>query len=292
MEKTIKDMAPKPSGLLPKNLQAFILVGLALAMVVIMALTGHKRPAAKPAEENASTPAPISVNASKVLDFQKGIEQSQQESAPQAEAALLEQQKQLAAQGKWPGQPAALPPYGSPISSASSNGTYPPTAYAAAGSQPGEGQPTTDPIRDEARKRHYLSYFADNVALSFRKDVPVPSWKVPAPVGGNGSQSASVGLAPMSVARSFEEQDQLLAQAGAQLAREEQLLQNMQPNGAPSTSGTTTLPNNARPSGPTGAAEIPASEAKPKITNHDAFTFCNGESHHEQELCDLRGHRS
>ena len=42
-QQTIKDKAPKPAGLVPKNLQAFVLVGLALLMVLIMALTGHKR---------------------------------------------------------------------------------------------------------------------------------------------------------------------------------------------------------------------------------------------------------
>ena len=45
MEQAIKDKAPKPAGLVPKNLQAFLLVGLALLMVLVMALTGHKRPA-------------------------------------------------------------------------------------------------------------------------------------------------------------------------------------------------------------------------------------------------------
>ena len=44
MEQAIKDKAPKPAGLVPKNLQAFLLVGLALLMVLVMALTGHKRP--------------------------------------------------------------------------------------------------------------------------------------------------------------------------------------------------------------------------------------------------------
>ena len=48
MEQPIQDKAPKPPGLLPKNLQAFLLVGLALLMVVIMAITSHKRPVAIP----------------------------------------------------------------------------------------------------------------------------------------------------------------------------------------------------------------------------------------------------
>ena len=41
MEQTIQDKAAKPAGLAPKNLQAFLIVGLALLMVIIMAITGH-----------------------------------------------------------------------------------------------------------------------------------------------------------------------------------------------------------------------------------------------------------
>ena len=44
MEQAIKDKAPKPAGLAPKNLQAFVLVGLAFLMVLIMVITGHKHP--------------------------------------------------------------------------------------------------------------------------------------------------------------------------------------------------------------------------------------------------------
>ena len=272
MEKTITDMAPKPSGLLPKNLQAFILVGLALAMVVIMAVTGHKRPAIKAADENVSTPAPASVNASKVLDFQKGIEQTQQESAPQAEAALLDQQRQLAAQGKWPGQPAPFTPYGSPASSPSNSGTYPPAAYAAVGSQPGEGQPSTDPIRDEARKRHYLSFFADNVALSFRKDTLGASPKTAGAFVPNAIPLGSSGPSQMPVAGSFAEQDQLLAQAGMQLAREEQLLQRLQQAGVSSTSGeegSAPSSGNPRQSRTATPTQTPDPEVKEASSNHD-----------------------
>src|SRR6266571_1388783 len=92
-QQTIKDKAPKPAGLVPKNLQAFLLVGLALLMVLVMALTGHKRPA--PPTNLQTSPAQniLPVNADKVTDFQKTIEQAQRESAPQAEEALLQRQR-------------------------------------------------------------------------------------------------------------------------------------------------------------------------------------------------------
>src|SRR5260370_588226 len=51
MNEPIKDKAPKPPGLLPKNVQSWVIIGIALLMVVIMWLTGGKKPQAtgKPA---------------------------------------------------------------------------------------------------------------------------------------------------------------------------------------------------------------------------------------------------
>src|SRR5581483_8191913 len=139
MEQAIKDKAPKPAGLVPKNLQAFVLVGLALLMVLIMAITGHKRPVIASTTQAGSLPNIVPVNADKVTDFQKGIEQTQRESAPQAEEALLQRQRQLAAQGIGPVQPFPSSPYGTPVTSAYPNGAYPPGAYATALPQPSEG---------------------------------------------------------------------------------------------------------------------------------------------------------
>ena len=42
---TIQEKAPKPPGLLPKNVQSWLLVSLAVLMVLIMWLTGGKKPA-------------------------------------------------------------------------------------------------------------------------------------------------------------------------------------------------------------------------------------------------------
>jgi len=105
MEQAITDKAPKPAGLVPKNLQAFLLVGLALLMVLIMAITGHKRPVSPVAQTASPFPSILPLNTDKVTDFQKSIEQTQLESAPQAEEALLQKQKQLAAQGMGSAQP-------------------------------------------------------------------------------------------------------------------------------------------------------------------------------------------
>jgi type IV secretion system protein TrbI len=246
MEQAIKDKAPKPAGLVPKNLQAFIIVGLALLMVTIMAVTGHKRPVSPSTAAAPSLPDLIPVNSQKVADFQKNIEQTQRESAPQVEAALLQQQRQLASQAARPAQPFPTNPYGTPVTASDPSGAYPPGAYAATLPQTAENQAPSDPIRDEQKKRAYLSLFSDNVALTYRKDLRNEA-RSPA------SSSAMNGPAPRIAASTdaFATQDPLAAQAGAELARENQLLVQAQQTGLmpqlPFPNGTQASPKAALP---------------------------------------------
>ena len=232
MEQVIQNKAPKPAGLVPKNLQAFVLVGLALLMVLIMALTGHKHPKVPTTPTTPSLPEPVPVNSGRVADFAKNIEQSEQESAPQAEAALLQLQKQLAAQ-RSPVQSSPTYLNGSQAASANPNGAYPPGAYVAAPPQPAEGHSSEDPIKEDEKKREYLSLFANNVALSYRKDVQI----VP-------SQSS---LAATTQPGAVPDQSALL-QAAAEMARESQVIAPVQPNSIPGRAGTATSNPSANPS--------------------------------------------
>src|SRR5260370_122586 len=43
MNEPIQDKAPKPPGLLPKHVQSWLILGLAVLMIVIMWLTGGKK---------------------------------------------------------------------------------------------------------------------------------------------------------------------------------------------------------------------------------------------------------
>jgi type IV secretion system protein VirB10 len=220
MEQPIQDKAKKPAGLVPKNLQAFLLVGLALLMVVIMALTGHKPPAPVGPGTTPALPTIVPVNADRVTDFQKGIEQSQRDSAPQAEAALLALQKQLSAQAGT-GQPSAPNRYGSPITSANPSGVYPPDAYASADPQSPDGEPPVDAIQEERKKRAYLSLFSDNVALSYRKELR--GQESPRTASSFLAQPSIVGTQPDALT-----QEQLLAQANADFARESEMFAQAQ----------------------------------------------------------------
>ena len=226
MDQAIKDKAPKPAGLVPKNLQAFIIVGLALLMVAIMAVTGHKRPASPSTAAAPSLPNLTPVNSEKVTDFQKNIEQTQRESAPQVEAALLQQQRQLASQAARPAQPFPSNPYGTPITASDPSGAYPPGAYAATLPQTGENQTPSDPIRDEQKKRAYLSLFSDNLALTYRRELrndPRSSASSPA----INAHALGVTASP----EDFGMQDQSVTQAGVEFARDTQLLPQAQQAG-------------------------------------------------------------
>jgi len=141
---TIQDKAPKPPGLLPKNVQSWLLAGLAVLMVLIMWLTGGKKPPV-PSKVAPPTPAvlpPLEVNEAKIVELQKRIEDLQREQIV-AQNALTQQTRVLG-----PGSEAQ------PV---------PPPAYANAAEGP------EDAIHAEQKKRDYLSLFASNVALSYRK---------------------------------------------------------------------------------------------------------------------------
>jgi type IV secretion system protein VirB10 len=141
----VQEKAPKPAGVLPKNVQAWLLVGLAFAMVAIMWLTGGKKPQ-MPAKSlsQLAAPAPAEVNQTKIAEMQNRIEDLQREQLV-AQSALAQQTRLL-------GEAAQDSPQ---------------TPQPAGISGPPE-QKAEDPIVAERRRRDYVSLFASNVALTYR----------------------------------------------------------------------------------------------------------------------------
>src|SRR5260370_39064975 len=129
----IQDKAPKPPGLMPKNVQAWVMLGLAVLMVTIMWLTGGKKAptAPKSGTPAVQNPAPLEVNQAKIADLQNRIQELQRE-----------QQVALNQQNKFFG---ALQSENQNAAPAQITNTQATTA------------PTTDPIQDERKKRAYLS---------------------------------------------------------------------------------------------------------------------------------------
>jgi len=143
----IQDKAPKPPGLLPKNVQSWLLVGLAILMVSIMWLTGGKKPPvpSRGLPPSPTVVAPLEVNEAKIVELQKRIEDLQREQAV-AQNALAQQAHSLA------------------VGAADSPSSSAPGSVSASSSERPE-----DAIEAERKKRAYLSLFASNVALTFRK---------------------------------------------------------------------------------------------------------------------------
>ena len=143
----IQEKAPKAPGLLPKNVQSWLLVGLAFLMVAIMWLTGGKKPQtpAKTGTVTAPAAAPLEVNETKIAEMQNRIEELQRQQLV-AQSALAQQTRLLGAAAQDPQQP-----------SPQQNGvTAPPE------------QKQEDPIVTERKRRDYVSLFASNVALTYR----------------------------------------------------------------------------------------------------------------------------
>jgi type IV secretory pathway VirB10-like protein len=180
LNEPIQDKSPKPPGLLPKHIQSWLIVGLAVSMVLIMWLTGSKKPQAnaKSGVAIALPPALVEVNEGKLGELQSRIEQLQREQLV-AQNALAQQSRVLAGNGEAP-----------PVA----------TSSGAPGSERVE-----DPIETERKKRNYLSLFASNVALSYRKNSPTALQNGAAPVSTNSEPGIPGPLPLQTEAASLEE---------------------------------------------------------------------------------------
>ncbi len=87
----IQDKAPKPPGLMPKNVQTWAMLGLAVLMVSIMWLTGGKKDQTlrKSGTSSVQTPVPLEVNEGKIAELQNRIQELQREQ----QVALNQQNK-------------------------------------------------------------------------------------------------------------------------------------------------------------------------------------------------------
>src|SRR5271163_155766 len=164
----IQEKAPKPQGLLPKNVQSWLLIGLAFLMVAIMWLTGGKKPPTPRKTASSAPPAlaPLEVNETKISELQNRIEQLQRDQMDAQNA--LTQTRLLG----------GAPQDSQQIQQQSASG-YPPD------------QRAEDPIQAERKRRAYVSLFASNVALTYRK--------APAPAPALESEAAppAPGLVPV-----------------------------------------------------------------------------------------------
>ena len=165
-------------------------------MIAIMWLTGGKKPqpSVKATPLSSSTPVPLEVDETKIRDLQNRIEELQRQQVV-AQSALVQQTRSL-----------GIPPMDSQQGPQN-----------VAGNQAADSA-AQDPIEAERKRRAYVSLFASNVALSYRKATTNP------PTAENESTPAPQSLAP----------------AGPDLSQVAQLLKPIQPSPNLPSSGATT----------------------------------------------------
>lgn len=176
---TVANKAPKPAGLLPKRTQQFVILGVAVVMVLIMWLTGGTKRQAKattPAAEAAVQPP----NPATVEDFRQSMQQPGARRQPISQANL-ERLRALGLAGD-------VPPGGTVVPPADTGAPQPGGIIGG-----GVGQESTnDPIKEDRKKRAYLSLFSPNVAFTYRNGHEAEQFvgQTPKPLGP-GSQEES-----------------------------------------------------------------------------------------------------
>ncbi len=163
----IEDKAPKPKGVIPKNTQSVVIIGVAVLMILIMWLTGAGRKITiNPGPNVAPPPLLTPTDTSKVQTFRQAI-QSEQKAAREARAQLSSPQNIPA------NPPNGYQSYSAPPSQAvvgnGEAGEATTSAYGPYRAQELTNQPEPDPIRGDQKKRQYFSLFASNLALTYRK---------------------------------------------------------------------------------------------------------------------------
>jgi type IV secretory pathway VirB10-like protein len=156
---TVENKTPKPAGLLPKNTQQLVILGVAVVMVLIMWMTsGNKR---VPTSQTASGAARVQPpNPAAVEDFKQTIQQEQAATRQPISPSNLARLQALGLAGDVPPGGTAVPP---------PEGTVPEPGGVIGGPAGGAPPPPPDPVKEDKKKREYLSLFATNVAFTSRK---------------------------------------------------------------------------------------------------------------------------
>ena len=177
----IEDKAPKPKGVIPKNTQSLVIIGVALLMILIMWLTGAGKKVTTNAGPTVGPPPLLTpTDTSKLQAFRQAI-QSEQKAAREARA-------QFSSPLNGPANPTnGYHRYSAPPSQAGVGDGEPEeataSAYAPYRAQELTNQPQPDPIRGDRKKRQYFSLFASNVALTYRKGAEAEKLGASPPAG-------------------------------------------------------------------------------------------------------------
>src|SRR5882757_8660720 len=185
---TVENKVPKPAGLLPKNTQQLVILGVAVVMVLIMWLTGSGK---RRAPSSTAPPAGARIqppNAATVEDFKLTIQQEQAATRQPISPTNLARLQTMGLAGDVPPGGAGVPP----------DGTMPQPGGIVGGGAGAQPPPPPAPVKEDRKKREYLSLFAPNVAFTYRK--PQEAEQL---VGSNGVNTALAENTPQVPATTY-----------------------------------------------------------------------------------------
>jgi type IV secretory pathway VirB10-like protein len=171
----VENRAAKPQGILPRNTQAMVIAGIAVVMVGAIAFSGSSAPktAAKPALPSSAVVDP---NQARIAEYRQRLDEEARKLAAE-QAQFLQTKQQFAA----------------------TTGSEPAGAAAGKGPYPA-GHADENSIENDRRRRAYLSLFASNVAVSYRKDNQAPT---PQNVAPNASTEPQPKLSTSPIATPY-----------------------------------------------------------------------------------------
>lgn len=157
---TVENKTPKPAGLLPKNTQQLVILGVATVMILIMWLGGGAK-AKRSSKPASADPQVESASPATVAAFKQAIEQQEPTGNQPISQANWKRLQALGLAGDMPPGGAVVPPPGASA----------PEAGGIIGAAAGQSSAPPDPIEQDMKKRAYLSLFAPNVAFTYRKSL-------------------------------------------------------------------------------------------------------------------------
>jgi type IV secretory pathway VirB10-like protein len=173
----LRNMVGKPTGVLPRNAQAMTIVAISVVMIAAIAFSGsssktNPKPA-PPASSGVTDP-----NQARIAEYRARLDEEARKLAME-QAQVLQARRQFSDATSNPAPGNGSVPLGSTNSTSSST--------------------QENDIDSDRRRRTYLSLFASNVALSYRKDNPAHTSEMrtpsPNPMPANAGSPPSLQVA-------------------------------------------------------------------------------------------------
>ena len=144
----LRSRAGRPTGVIPRNAQTMMIVGISTVMVAAIAFSGpSSKTAAKPAP--LPTPGVTDPNQARIAEYRSRLDEEARKLAAE-QAQVVEARRQFANATMAPSQKTE--------------------SVAAPGTETSAPAAEDNGIENDRRRRAYLSLFASNIALSYRKN--------------------------------------------------------------------------------------------------------------------------